>query len=222
MQALVACPRPTSAGPAAIQIPVTFAAACGNYVFNYFLMFPIIEVRSYIIVTVFITAWRYNFQMTRRKKWLISLSIAAVVLVSGGWYAKIYVTNRIFDSIESALKDPEIQKPLAELDAKEIDQLIDSVDTDKLIAEAGGSEALPSIAIPDLTVSPDTGKAGTDSSQASAAPTTKPSTSSTPAATAKPGAASTATPKPGVQPDATATPPPSPSTNTVFLPNINK
>ena len=132
--------------------------------------------------------------MTRRKKWLISLSIAAVVLVSGGWYAKIYVTNRIFDSIESALKDPEIQKTLAELDAKEIDQLIDSVDTDKLIAEAGGSEALPSIAIPDLTVSPDSGKAGTDSSQASAAPTTKPSTSSTPAATAKPGAA---TPKPG-------------------------
>jgi len=140
--------------------------------------------------------------MSRRKKWLISLSIAAVVLVSGGWYAKIYVTNRIFDSIESALKDPEIQKTLAELDAKEIEQLIDSVDTDKLISEVGGSEALPSIDIPDLTVSPDTGKAGTDSSQASAAPTTKPSTtsgskSSTPAATPKPGAASTATPKPG-------------------------
>lgn len=144
--------------------------------------------------------------MSRKKKWIISLSLTAVILVSAGWYAKVYITNRVFDSIESALKDPEIQKTLAELDKQEIDKMVDSVDPNKLLEEVGGTDALPSIAIPELSpAAADSNKPGTNSPAATSGTTT--GATPTPCepcgykapeseATKKPGAAATTAPKP--------------------------
>jgi hypothetical protein len=143
--------------------------------------------------------------MSRKKKWIISLSLTAVILVSAGWYAKVYITNRVFDSIESALKDPEIQKTLAELDKQEIDKLVDSVDPNKLLEEVGGTDALPSIAIPEGSPAADKNKPGTDSPGATsgtitgATPTPcAPCSYKAPesSATTKPGATATTAPKP--------------------------
>lgn len=143
--------------------------------------------------------------MSRKKKWIISLSLTAVILVSAGWYAKVYITNRVFDSIESALKDPEIQKTLAELDKQEIDKIVDSVDPNKLLEEVGGKDALPSIAIPEGSPAADKNKPGTDSGAATsgtitgATPTPcEPCSYKAPesSATTKPGATATTAPKP--------------------------
>lgn len=151
--------------------------------------------------------------MSRKMKWIISLSLTAVILVSAGWYAKVYITNRVFDSIETALKDPEIQKTLAELDKQEIDKMVDSVDPNKLLEEVGGTDALPSIAIPEGSPAANTDKPGTNSPGAQSGTTT--AATPTPCApcsykapdstaTTKPGAAATATTAP--KPNTSASP----------------
>ncbi|WP_058301368.1 hypothetical protein [Gorillibacterium timonense] len=117
-----------------------------------------------------------------KKKLLITLAALIIVLGGGGWYAKKVLTDKIFDQVEVALKDPEIQKQIAELDTDKLQEELKTIDTDKLIAEANGSSAAPSS-------SPD-GKSSSN--------TAAPSDSSK--STTKPGSS---TPKPSTQPDKT-------------------
>jgi len=78
-----------------------------------------------------------------KKKLVIILSALVLVLLAGGWYAKHLVTEKIFNQVETALKDPEIQKEIAQLDTNKLQDELKSINTDKLAAEAGAT-SLPS------------------------------------------------------------------------------
>lgn len=119
-----------------------------------------------------------------KKKLLLTLAVLAILLIAGGWYAKQVLTDKIFDQVETALKDPEIQKEIAQLDTDKLQEELKTIDTDKLVGEAGGSSA-PS-ASPDGKSTPDT-----------------PTASEAPNSTAKPGSS---TAKPSAQPDKTPAP----------------
>ncbi|WP_438434530.1 hypothetical protein [Gorillibacterium sp. sgz500922] len=112
-----------------------------------------------------------------KKKLLITLAALVIVLGAGGWYAKKVLTDKIFDQVEIALKDPEIQKEIAQLDADKLQEELKSVDTDKLLAEASGGSAAPS-SNPDGK-NPSDSTAGSDNGKSAAKPgssTPKPST----------------------------------------------